>query len=71
MYTLTLPTSSGSLTVPLLGGWLTLNGKDSKVHVVDYIAGSTHLLYSTGEIMTWYVAPLPLLALADSNYIRD
>jgi hypothetical protein len=23
------------------------------VHVVDYIAGSTHILYSTGEIATW------------------
>ncbi|KAI9571159.1 glycoside hydrolase family 35 protein [Boletus coccyginus] len=52
-YTLTLPTSSGNLTVPQLGGQLTLDGKDSKIHVVDYAAGSSHLLYSTGEIMTW------------------
>jgi hypothetical protein len=54
-YTITLPTSAGSLTVPLLGGNLTLTGKDSKIHVVDYEAGSTTLLYSTGEIATWYV----------------
>ncbi|KAG9316763.1 glycoside hydrolase family 35 protein [Chiua virens] len=53
MYTLTLPTSIGNLTIPQLGGQLILNGKDSKVHVVDYAAGSSHLLYSTGEVMTW------------------
>ncbi|KIJ67770.1 glycoside hydrolase family 35 protein [Hydnomerulius pinastri MD-312] len=53
MYTLTLPTSAGNLTIPQLGGQLTLDGKDSKIHVVDYAAGSSHLLYSTGEIMTW------------------
>ncbi|KAH9482883.1 Beta-galactosidase A [Psilocybe cubensis] len=52
-YTLTLPTSLGTLTVPTLGGSLTLTGKDSKIHVVDYTAGSTTLLYSTAEIMTW------------------
>ncbi|KAF9230278.1 glycoside hydrolase family 35 protein, partial [Melanogaster broomeanus] len=53
LYTLTLPTSAGNLTIPQLGGQLTLDGKDSKIHVVDYMAGSTQLLYSTGEIMTW------------------
>ncbi|KAH0828009.1 glycoside hydrolase family 35 protein [Lanmaoa asiatica] len=53
MYTLTLPTSSGNLIIPQLGGQLALDGKDSKIHVVDYTAGSSHLLYSTGEIMTW------------------
>ncbi|KAF7331749.1 Beta-galactosidase [Mycena kentingensis (nom. inval.)] len=52
-YTLTLPTSIGQLTVPTLGGTLALNGKDSKIHVVDYLAGSTSILYSTGEILTW------------------
>ena len=63
-YTLTLPTSSGDVTVPQLGGQLTLDGKDSKVHVVDYSAGSSHLLYSTAEIMTWYVVPFPLFSSA-------
>ncbi|KAF8974695.1 glycoside hydrolase superfamily [Flammula alnicola] len=52
-YTLTLPTSLGTITVPTLGGTLSLNGQDSKIHVVDYAAGSTTLAYSTGEIMTW------------------
>ncbi|KAK7061407.1 beta-galactosidase [Favolaschia claudopus] len=52
-YTLTLSTSIGTLTIPTIGGeTLTLNGKDSKIHVVDYVSGSTNILYSTGEIMT-------------------
>lgn len=52
-YKLTVPTSAGTIEVPTLGGSLTLNGRDSKIHVVDYVAGSTTLLYSTGEIFTW------------------
>ncbi|TFK43322.1 glycoside hydrolase family 35 protein [Crucibulum laeve] len=52
-YTLQLPTSLGTLTIPTIGGLLSLNGKDSKIHVVDYTAGSTELVYSTGEIFTW------------------
>lgn len=52
-YKLTLPTSAGTIEIPTLGGSLTLSGKDSKIHVVDYSAGSTTLLYSTGEIFTW------------------
>ncbi|KAG6830620.1 hypothetical protein H0H92_015712 [Tricholoma furcatifolium] len=52
-YTLTVPTSIGNLTIPTLGGSLTLTGKDSKIHVVDYSAGSTHVLYSSAEILTW------------------
>ncbi|EJD54069.1 putative beta-galactosidase A, partial [Auricularia subglabra TFB-10046 SS5] len=52
-YKLTVPTSAGTLTIPALGGSLSLTGKDSKIHVVDYAAGSTHILYSSAEIMTW------------------
>ncbi|KAF9008853.1 glycoside hydrolase family 35 protein [Cyathus striatus] len=52
-YNLQLPTSLGEVKIPALGGFLTLNGKDSKIHVVDYDAGSTVLLYSTAEIFTW------------------
>ncbi|KAF9535066.1 beta-galactosidase [Crepidotus variabilis] len=52
-YKLTLPTSFGNLTIPSIGDSLKLQGRDSKVHVVDYEAGSTSLLYSTGEIATW------------------
>jgi hypothetical protein len=52
-YQLRVPSSKGNLTLPLLGGSLVLTGKDSKITVVDYTAGSTKLLYSTGEIATW------------------
>ncbi|KAJ7237206.1 glycoside hydrolase family 35 protein [Mycena haematopus] len=52
-YNLTLSTSIGALTIPTIGGSLALNGKDTKIHVVDYAAGSTTILYSTGEILTW------------------
>ncbi|CCX12140.1 glycoside hydrolase family 35 protein [Pyronema domesticum] len=46
-------TSKGNFTVPRLGGSLTLDGRDSKIHVVDYPIGARNILYSTGEIFTW------------------
>jgi hypothetical protein len=52
-YTITLPTSQGNLTIPQLGGKLSLNGRDSKFHVTDYDVGGVNLLYSTAEIFTW------------------
>jgi hypothetical protein len=52
-YTITLPTSQGNLTIPQLGGKLSLNGRDSKFHVTDYDLGGVNLLYSTAEIFTW------------------
>ena len=52
-YSLNIATSAGKLTVPRLGGKLTLNGRDSKVHVTDYNVGGTTLLYSTAEVLTW------------------
>lgn len=52
-YTLNLPTSAGKLSIPQLGGSLTLSGRDSKIHVVDYDVAGTNILYSTGEIFTW------------------
>jgi hypothetical protein len=52
-YMLRVPTGQGNLTLPALGGTLTLTGRDSKIHVVDYAAGNQTLLYSTGEIFTW------------------
>ncbi|OBT75836.1 hypothetical protein VF21_04385 [Pseudogymnoascus sp. 05NY08] len=52
-YSLNIVTSAGKLTVPRLGGKLTLNGRDSKVHVTDYNVGGTTLLYSTAEVFTW------------------
>nr|POE72434.1 putative beta-galactosidase a [Quercus suber] len=52
-YTITLPTSQGNITVPQLGGSLSLHGRDSKFHVTDYDVGGVNLLYSTAEIFTW------------------
>jgi hypothetical protein len=48
-----LPTSAGTLSIPQLGGSLTLNGRDSKVHVTDYDVAGINLLYSTSEVFTW------------------
>jgi Beta-galactosidase, domain 2 len=48
-----VPTSAGVLTLPQLGGSLTLNGRDSKVHVTDYDVAGTNILYSTAEVFTW------------------
>jgi hypothetical protein len=56
-YTLTLPTSYGNISVPQLGGSLTLSGRDSKMHVTDYPMGDFSLLYSTAEILTWQTFP--------------
>ncbi|KAK3111439.1 hypothetical protein LTR53_013329, partial [Teratosphaeriaceae sp. CCFEE 6253] len=52
-YKITLPTSQGNITVPQLGGSLSLYGRDSKFHVSDYDVGGINLLYSTAEIFTW------------------
>jgi hypothetical protein len=52
-YTVNLETSKGNLSIPQLGGSLTLSGRDSKWHVTDYDLGGTTLLYSTAEIFTW------------------
>lgn len=52
-YKLKVPTSAGSLTIPQLGGSLSLNGRDSKIHVVDYDVSGTNILYSTAEVFTW------------------
>ncbi|SMR58814.1 unnamed protein product [Zymoseptoria tritici ST99CH_1E4] len=52
-YTITLPTSQGNITIPQLGGSLTLHGRDSKVYATDYDVGGANLLYTTAEIFTW------------------
>ncbi|KIW38411.1 uncharacterized protein PV06_09377 [Exophiala oligosperma] len=52
-YKLMLQTSAGNLTVPQAGGVLTLNGRDSKIHVTDYDVNGTKILYSTAEVFTW------------------
>lgn len=52
-YTLTVPTSVGNVTIPQLNGSLTLNGRDSKIHVTDYDVGGIDLIYSSAEVYTW------------------
>ncbi|GAB1735934.1 hypothetical protein NU219Hw_g5268t1 [Hortaea werneckii] len=53
-YSITLPSKSqGNITIPQLGGSLSLHGRDSKWHVTDYDVGGINLVYSTAEIFTW------------------
>ena len=53
-YRITLPTNRGSISIPQLSSELTLNGRDSKIHVTDYeLGGSVNILYSTADIFTW------------------
>ncbi|KAH8589576.1 beta-galactosidase [Bisporella sp. PMI_857] len=52
-YTLLLEASGQNLTIPQLGGGLSLVGRDSKIHVVDYDVSGIRLIYSTAEIFTW------------------
>ncbi|KAL4787125.1 beta-galactosidase [Aspergillus varians] len=52
-YRLRVSSSIGNLTLPQTGGRLSLNGRDSKFHVVDYDVGGINLIYSTAEIFTW------------------
>ncbi|MCJ1351023.1 MAG: hypothetical protein MMC33_001005 [Icmadophila ericetorum] len=56
-YRLTVPTSSGNIDVPQLGGSLSLSGRDSKIHVTDYYLGGPSLLYCSAEIFTWKKYP--------------
>lgn len=52
-YKLVVPTSEGNFTIPQLGGTLSLNGRDSKIHVTDYDVGGINLVYSSAEVFTW------------------
>jgi hypothetical protein len=48
-------TAFGNITVPQVNGTsLTLNGRDSKIHVSDYDIGGATLVYSTAEVFTWH-----------------
>lgn len=52
-YVLSIPTSRGPVDLPQLTSTLTLNGRDSKIHVADIDLANITLLYSTAEIFTW------------------
>ncbi|KAK7688664.1 hypothetical protein QCA50_008202 [Cerrena zonata] len=50
-FSLTLPTSAGTLTLPQTFSGISLNGRQSKIITTDYSFGSkSHLLYSTAGI---------------------
>lgn len=48
-YMLNVTTSMGPTLIPQLGGKLSINGRDSKIHVTDYDVGGINLIYSTAE----------------------
>ena len=52
--TININTSAGTMTVPKTGS-LTLNGRESKILVTDFVFGESKskILYSTAEVMTW------------------
>lgn len=52
-YRLSVSTTYGNVTIPQLGGNLSLNGRDSKIHVTDYDIGGVNLIYCTADILTW------------------
>ncbi|KAK3617883.1 hypothetical protein LTR56_025015 [Elasticomyces elasticus] len=52
-YKLMADTSIGPVSIPRMGGSLTLNGRDSKIHVTDYDVGGINLIYSSAEVFTW------------------
>ncbi|KAF8588348.1 glycoside hydrolase family 35 protein [Ramaria rubella] len=51
-FSLKVNTTSGVLTVPQLGGQITLAGRESKILVSEYPFGGSSITYSTAEIMT-------------------
>ncbi|OGM40835.1 putative beta-galactosidase [Aspergillus bombycis] len=53
-YRLTVSTSIGNVTIPQLhNATLSLNGRDSKLHVTDYDVGGINMIYSSAEVLTW------------------
>ncbi|GFG08426.1 probable beta-galactosidase E [Aspergillus lentulus] len=52
-YRLQASTRVGNVTIPQLGGSLSLNGRDSKFHLTDYDVGGFNLIYSSAEVFTW------------------
>ena len=62
------------MSIPQLSSDLTLNGRDSKIHVTDYeLGGSINLLYSTADIFTWkrYGSTTILILYSGLNEINE
>lgn len=52
-YSLRVTANKRNVSIPQLGGSLSLPGRDSKIHVVDYDLGGILLHYSSAEVLTW------------------
>lgn len=52
-YQFTVPLSKGVITLPQLGGELSLPGRDARILVTDYDVGGVNMVYSTADIFTW------------------
>ncbi|KAI0070921.1 hypothetical protein K474DRAFT_1669569 [Panus rudis PR-1116 ss-1] len=49
-FSITVPTSSGTIKLPQTFDSIALNGRQSKVILTDYTLGSSHVLYSTASV---------------------
>lgn len=49
---LNVPTSIGNVMIPQLGGSLTLNRMDFKIHVTNYNIAGINRIYSSAELLT-------------------
>ena len=75
-YRLTIPVGGANVTIPQLtdfGTSLTLNGRDSKIHVTDYDLGGINLQYSSAEIFTWakYPTGTVLILYGGENEVHE
>ncbi|KAI1476633.1 glycoside hydrolase family 35 protein [Daldinia eschscholtzii] len=72
-YTLEMETSLGNITIPQLGGALSLHGRDSKIMVSDYPVGAFNLIYSSAEIFGWrrYKSRTVLLLYGDISETHE
>lgn len=72
-YKLNVNSSKGQLSIPQLTSALTLNGRDSKIHVTDYDLGGINLLYSSAEIFTWkkYTDKTVLVLYGGANEVHE
>lgn len=72
-YSITLPTSAGNISIPAMGGSLVINGRDTKIMVADYMAGSYSILYSSAEVFTWqdYGSKTVLILYGGPNELHE
>ena len=51
-YKLTVTSSGGNLSIPQLGGELSLQGRDANIHTTDYKVGDINIMYCSADIFT-------------------